>query len=47
MTNGELLEIAIDASAGRQESIEDCQACCTPITREAAAQIEPCSLHDP
>ena len=28
----ELLEIVIDASAGRQEYIEDCQVCCKPIT---------------
>ena len=29
---GELLEITIDASAGNQEYIEDCQVCCQPIT---------------
>ena len=29
---GELLEITIDASAGHQEYIEDCQVCCKPIT---------------
>ena len=29
---GELLEIAIDASAGHQEYIEDCQVCCNPMT---------------
>ena len=28
---GELLEITIDASAGRQDYIEDCQVCCKPI----------------
>ncbi len=28
---GELLEITIDASAGRQAYIEDCQVCCKPI----------------
>lgn len=29
---GEPLEITIDASAGHQEHIEDCQVCCKPIT---------------
>ena len=29
---GEWLEIVIDASAGNQEYIEDCQVCCQPIT---------------
>ena len=29
---GESLEIVIDASAGRQDYIEDCQVCCKPIT---------------
>lgn len=28
---GEPLEIAVDASAGRQDYIEDCQVCCRPI----------------
>jgi len=28
---GELCEIAVDASAGRQEYVEDCQVCCKPI----------------
>ena len=28
---GESLEIAIDASAGRQQYIEDCHVCCHPI----------------
>ncbi len=28
---GESLEIAIDASVGQQDYIEDCQVCCKPI----------------
>lgn len=28
---GASLEITIDASAGHQEYIEDCQVCCKPI----------------
>lgn len=28
---GELLEITVDSSVGRQEYIEDCQVCCKPI----------------
>ena len=28
---GESIEIAIDASAGGQDYIEDCQVCCRPI----------------
>jgi hypothetical protein len=28
---GEPLEVAIDASAGAQDYIEDCQVCCRPI----------------
>ncbi len=29
---GESIEILIDASAGDQRYIEDCQVCCRPIT---------------
>lgn len=29
---GEPLEILVDASAGDQNYIEDCQVCCRPIT---------------
>jgi hypothetical protein len=29
---GESIEILIDASAGDQNYIEDCQVCCRPIT---------------
>ncbi|WCE05283.1 CPXCG motif-containing cysteine-rich protein [Pseudoxanthomonas sp. JBR18] len=29
---GEPLEIAVDASAGDQAYIEDCQVCCRPIS---------------
>ncbi|MBI3292416.1 MAG: CPXCG motif-containing cysteine-rich protein [Elusimicrobia bacterium] len=28
---GEPLEIAVEASVGRQDYIEDCQVCCKPI----------------
>lgn len=28
---GEPLDIAVDASVGRQNYIEDCQVCCRPI----------------
>jgi len=29
---GEPIEIVVDASAGGQRYIEDCQVCCRPIT---------------
>ncbi len=29
---GEAIEILLDASAGDQQYIEDCQVCCRPIT---------------
>lgn len=29
---GEAIEILLDASAGEQNYIEDCQVCCRPIT---------------
>lgn len=29
---GELISLALDASAGPQRYIEDCQVCCRPIT---------------
>jgi hypothetical protein len=29
---GEAIEILVDASAGDQHYIEDCQVCCRPIT---------------
>lgn len=29
---GEPIEVLIDASAGEQQYIEDCQVCCRPIT---------------
>ena len=29
---GERIEILLDASAGEQDYIEDCQVCCRPIT---------------
>lgn len=29
---GESIEILVDASAGDQQYIEDCQVCCRPIT---------------
>jgi hypothetical protein len=29
---GESLDILLDASAGEQQYIEDCQVCCRPIT---------------
>lgn len=28
---GEVIDISIDASAGDQQYIEDCQVCCRPI----------------
>ncbi|MBM7130115.1 CPXCG motif-containing cysteine-rich protein [Dyella mobilis] len=31
---GERIEIVIDASAGDQQYIEDCQVCCCPISVE-------------
>jgi hypothetical protein len=29
---GEVISLALDASAGAQRYIEDCQVCCRPIT---------------
>lgn len=29
---GEVISLALDASAGPQHYIEDCQVCCRPIT---------------
>lgn len=29
---GELIELVLDASAGDQHYIEDCQVCCRPIS---------------
>ncbi len=29
---GEVISLALDASAGPQRYIEDCQVCCRPIT---------------
>lgn len=29
---GECIELSLDASAGAQRYIEDCQVCCRPIT---------------
>lgn len=29
---GESIEIAVDASSGDQQYIEDCQVCCRPIS---------------
>jgi hypothetical protein len=31
---GERIEIVVDASAGEQSYIEDCQVCCRPISIE-------------
>lgn len=28
---GERIEVAVDASAGDQDYVEDCQVCCRPI----------------
>jgi hypothetical protein len=28
---GERIEVAVDASAGDQQYVEDCQVCCRPI----------------
>lgn len=29
---GERIEVAVDASAGEQDYVEDCQVCCRPIS---------------
>ena len=29
---GERIELAVDASAGDQQYVEDCQVCCRPIS---------------
>ena len=29
---GEMIDILVDTSAGKQKYIEDCQVCCRPIT---------------
>lgn len=36
---GEPIEITVDASAGSQDYIEDCQVCCQPI--EMQVEIDP------
>ena len=37
---GEALEITVDASAGRQQCIEDCHVCCRPIHLRIAVDGE-------
>ena len=34
---GEPLELLLDASAGEQDYIEDCQVCCRPISVHVSA----------
>ena len=36
---GEVIDLAVDASAGSQRYIEDCQVCCRPIT--VVLDVEP------
>lgn len=36
---GEVISLALDASAGSQRYIEDCQVCCRPIT--VLLEVEP------
>lgn len=37
---GEQLDIEVDASAGTQEYIEDCQVCCRPISMSVTIDEE-------
>lgn len=37
---GEPLELAIDASAGAQQYVEDCQVCCRPLVVTVAVDDE-------
>lgn len=37
---GETIETAVDASAGSQEYIEDCQVCCRPIVFRLTADAD-------
>lgn len=37
---GEPLELAIDASAGSQAYVEDCQVCCRPMLVRVAIDVE-------
>jgi hypothetical protein len=37
---GERIEIVVDASAGDQRYIEDCQVCCRPISIEVWIDAE-------
>jgi len=37
---GETIEVAVDASAGNQEYIEDCQVCCRPIVFRLTADAD-------
>jgi hypothetical protein len=49
---GEPIEILVDASAGDQHYIEDCQVCCRPITlnvridTDGQAQVSATSEND-
>ncbi len=37
---GEVITLALDASAGPQRYIEDCHVCCRPITVELAIDAD-------
>ncbi|MCP5156427.1 MAG: CPXCG motif-containing cysteine-rich protein [Ectothiorhodospiraceae bacterium] len=37
---GESIEIEVDASAGRQVYIEDCQVCCRPFVVEVTLDLD-------
>ena len=39
---GELIEVMVDPSAGRQRYVEDCQVCCRPM--DMAVEITPDGL---
>ena len=41
---GEALEILVDRSEGRQQTIEDCAVCCRPITLIIDCDAEAISL---
>lgn len=37
---GEVISLALDASAGPQRYIEDCQVCCRPITVDLSVDAD-------
>ena len=42
---GESIEILVDASAGAQRYIEDCQVCCRPISIAVSVEDDQWQVH--